>query len=432
MEYTVPCPAPAMPPETTISPSDPLVVSSEALLAAFANVPDPRRRQGTRFPLPAILALAVAAILSNHLSVLAIAEWGASQCRDLLLALGFVGDTTPHQSTLQRLFRKLEPDHLSTALTNYFCASTATEERARGSQGVAIDGKAQRGRLAFDSSRRLAEARGCPVHALSAFLHEQGVVLAQEPIEAEGQSEKAEAELTVAPGLIARIDWQGRVMTGDALFCQRTICQQITEAGGDYLFVVKENQPTLYEDIHLFFDPPADLALPLDDRREVRTIDNGHGRHHDTRHLIASTDLVGYGRVDLDHGCAVSYQIGRNHTDWPGLAQVFRLERTWQERGAIKREVQYGITSLPPEIADASRLLALPPIAPRTGEGLALKRGHWQIENGLHCVKDVTLGEDRSPIHLGNGPSVMAMLRYHSCHPDQAVALLTGNCCQNA
>jgi hypothetical protein len=75
---------------------------------------------------------------------------------------------------------------------------------------------------------------------------------------------------------------------------------------------------------------------------------------------------------------------------------------------------------------------------------LALKRGHWQIENGLHYVKDVTLGEDRSLVHLGNGPSVLSMLRdasinilrraglrtiaqhlrLHSCHPEQAVAML--------
>jgi len=60
--------------------------------------------------------------------------------------------------------------------------------------------------------------------------------------------------------------------------------------------------------------------------------------------------------------------------------------------------VRYGITSLPAAVADANHLLTL-------------VRGHWQIENGLHYVKDVTLGEDRSVIHKGNGPSIMAILR---------------------
>lgn len=390
-----------------------VTLSLSALLSVFATVPDPRRRQGVRFALAAVLALAAAAILSNHLSILAIAEWGSTQRSDLLRTLGFPDGVTPHQSTIQRLFRKLSPDSLSEALASYFARSPSSAgERARGSQGVAIDGKAQRGRLAFDSS-------GCPVHALSAFLHEHGIVLAQEPIESTGQTDKAEAELTVAPDLINRIDWQGRVMTGDALFCQRKLCQQVVEAGGDYLLIVKENQPTLYEDIRLLFDPP-DKGLPLDDRREVLTIDHGHGRHYDTRHLIASTDLVGY-------------------SDWPALAQVFRLERTWEEGGITKGEVQYGITSLPPSVADPARLLVL-------------KRGHWQIENGLHYVKDVTLGEDRSLVHLGNGPSVMALLRdlaisllhqtgcrtiaqrlrFYSRHPEHAVALLTGFHVQNA
>lgn len=380
-----------------------LPVTAGSPLEAFATIPDPRSRHGRRFSLAAILALAVAAILSNHVSILAIAEWGSRQPSYLLRTLGFPHGVTPHQSTIQRVFAKLDPHSLSAALERYF-TPLAAPPHARGSQGVAIDGKAQRGRLAFDSEDG-------PVHALSAFVHEQGIVLAQEPIQTSAQSEKGEAELTVAPQLIKRIDWRGRVMTGDAQFCQRNLCQQIAEAGGDYLLVVKENQPTLLDDLRVLFDPPMP-RLPLDDRREAETVDNGHGRHHDTRRLIASTDLVGY-------------------SEWPGLAQAFRHERSWVEHGKTRHEIQYGITSLPPSIADAARLLQL-------------RRCHWQIENGLHYPKDVTLREDGSLIHSGNGPSVMAMLRdatisllhqagcrtiasrlrYHSCRPDEAVTLL--------
>lgn len=401
------CISPHLPPATTpcTAPSPPvrLVVQPGSLLAALAAVQDPRRRHGTRYTLAAILALAVAAILSNHLSVLAIAEWGSRQHPDLLRALGFRDGVTPNQSTIQRLFAKLDPDSLSPALERYF-RPRGLVDGGRGSHGVAIDGKAQRGRLAFDS-------KDGPVHALSAFLHDQGIVLAQEPIETNGQSDKAEAELSVAPNLLKRVDWRGRVMTGDALLCQRNLCQDVMNAQGDYLLIVKENQPSLWSDIRLLFDPPF-AHPPLDDCREAKTVDNGHGRHHDTRRLTASTDLVGY-------------------TDWPGLAQVFRYERTWDERAQAKQEVQYGITSLPPSVASADRLLRL-------------KRGHWQIENGLHYTKDVTLGEDSSLIHRGNGPSVMAMLRdasisllhhggckaiasrlrHNSCYPEGAVALL--------
>lgn len=397
MQCTVP-PAPQS--------SNALAVSPRSLAAAFARIPDPRRAASVTYSLPAILTLAVAAILANHLSVLAIAEWGERQSPDLLRTLGFSTGRSPCQSTLQRLFSKLDSAALSTTLSGHFAppAIPVPTQEVPARHGVAVDGKAQRGRLPF-------QVGGCPVHALSAFCHERGIVLAHEPM-TQGV-EKAEAELTVAPTLLARVAWPGRILTGDALFCQRHLCQQVREAGGDYVLLVKENQPTLYNDIRLLFDPPTGSnPLPLLDRRDARTVDRGHGRRDDVRHLVASTDLTDY-------------------LDWPGVAQVFRLQRTWHEHGAAKQALHYGITSLTPQLGPPDRLLAL-------------KRGHWTIENGLHRVKDVSLGEDQSLIHEGQGPTVMALLRdaavsllhragirrisarlrYHSQHPTAAVALL--------
>lgn len=246
-----------------------LAVSPQSLAAAFAEVPDPRRAASVRYSLAAILTLAVSAILANHLSVLAIAEWGARQTPEHLRTLGFADGRTPRQSTVQRLFCQLDSAALAQTLTQWFApgAKPATDAAP---QGVAIDGKAQRGRLRFPTD-------GGPVHALSAFCHGQGVVLAHEPITV--RADKAEAELPVAPTLLARVDWHGRVLTGDALFCQRALCRQVLAAGGDYLLLVKENQPALHQDIQLLFDPPAGIAWrPLTDRRTTRTIDTKHGR----------------------------------------------------------------------------------------------------------------------------------------------------------
>jgi predicted transposase YbfD/YdcC len=354
------------------------LVSPGSVAAAFTQVPDPRRTASVVYPLPAILAMAVAAMLANHLSVLAIAEWGTRQDASVLTALGFLEGRTPCQSTLQRLFRHLDGRALAATLTACFRPSAVPAPSAPPLQGIAIDGKAHRGRLRFGSA-------GGPVHALSAVCHDLGIVLAHEPIDA--GPDKAAAELTVAPALLARLDWPGRVLTGDALFCQTALCEQVLAAGGDYLVLVKENQGTLSDDIRLLFDPPATMpAVPLTDRRVARTVDSGHGRHADIRELLASTDLRGY-------------------LNWPGAQQVFRLERTWRERGQAKRALHYGITSLAPEQANAARLLAL-------------RRGHWTIENRLHRRKDVTFGEDASLIHVGQGPIVMALLR------DAAVSLL--------
>jgi len=155
-----------------------------------------------------VLTLAVAALLSNHLSVLAIAEWGADQPPERLAALGLLNGAAPHQSTLQRLFRKLDPTAVSDALTPHLAAPSSAGPPPRGSQGVAVDGKAQRGRLRFPQ-------RSAPVHAISAVAHRSGLVLAQLPLGVHG--DKAAAELTVVPALIARLDWRGRVFTGDAL-----------------------------------------------------------------------------------------------------------------------------------------------------------------------------------------------------------------------
>lgn len=400
----MPCTAPA--PAVSSPAPAPLAVSPTSLAAAFALVPDPRRRHGTHYALPAILALAVAAILSNHLSEVAIAQWGARQQPDLLRTLGFPAGRTPCQSTVQRLFAKLDGRALAAALSAHFAPPAAPASDGRGAQGVGVEGKAQRGRLQYETS-------GCPVHALTAFCHEHGVVLVHEPIE--HGADQAAGELTVTPALIARIDWRGRVFTGDAPFCQRRLCQQVVAAGGGYVLLVKENQPALYRDIQLLFDPPPGAASPpLVDRRGARTREQGHGRQDEGRHLVASTDLNDY-------------------LDWPGLGQVFRLERTWRERGKPKRALHYGITSLPPADGPPAHLLTL-------------KRGHWRIENLLHRRKDVTLGEDQSLLHRGQGPTVMAQLREaalgllhrlgvrhvtarlrdHSQHPEAAGALLVG------
>ncbi len=260
------------------------------LRAAFARVPDPRRPHGRRFPLAAILALAVAALLSNHLSILAIAQWGKRQSPAILAALGFSAGVTPHQTTLQRLFRNLDPLPLTVALTACFAPTPPSDTPARGSVGVAFDGKAQRGRLAC------ADRPEYPVHMLSALVHDLGIVLAQTPLDHTG--EKAEAELVAAPTLVACLEWAERVVTGDALYCDRDFCTTIIDADGDYLVIVKENQATLLHAIATLFASRADAALraaslPAWDMREATRVDKGHGRL-EVRHLVASTALNDY------------------------------------------------------------------------------------------------------------------------------------------
>lgn len=185
---------------------------------------------------------------------------------------------------------------------------------------------------------------------------------------------KHEAELTVAPRLLAQVPLGGTIITGDALYCQRALCAQIVAAGGDYLFFVKGNQPTLEDAIRLIFDePPPGGVFPAVGET------GRHGDRHEDRRLTATTALTAY-------------------LDWPGVQQVGRLTRQWHTGTTSGGETRHFITSLDPAAADPATLL-------RYGQG------HWRIENRLHYVRDVTLGEDASRVRSGAAPEVLAALR---------------------
>ena len=330
------------------------------------------------YSLSSLLLALCAAILCNHLSILATAEWLADQSLALKHALGFTDPDgkTPHQSTFARALKKLDVNYLETALSTYFDPKQGGELRPRGGQSVAIDGKCLRGKLPFETQ----DQSGTPCHLLSAFCQQMGQVLAQIAIK------NKEAELTLVPQLIEKLDWQGRVLTGDAIFCQRKVCTQVVQAGGDYLFVVKGNQKALQDNIAQLFEPPSSKELErvgfeapaLLEIQEAKQVAKGHGRL-EVREIKVSSELAEYAK-------------------WPYLAQVFEIKRDWYAKGVWHSEVHLGITSLPGEVADPLELLKL-------------RRGHWGIENKLHWVRDVVLGEDKSTIHLGAGPQVVAAIR---------------------
>src|SRR5216683_4112427 len=145
--------------------------------SACQHMKDPRRKQGQRFSITSIMLLALAAMLSNHLSELAIAEWGAGQSDEIKQALGFKKGVTPHQTTIQRLFRRVSAEEIETAFRCIFLHSVNTDQEQRGGCAVAIDGKAHRGRLKFEEENSYA------VHAVSIVDHQTGIVLTQGHVE---------------------------------------------------------------------------------------------------------------------------------------------------------------------------------------------------------------------------------------------------------
>jgi len=301
-------------------------------------------------------------MLCGYRSYSAIAEWGRNYGAGMARALGFTHNT-PCAATLHTVFRHVDRDEVAAKLGAWAegIVSSTPAAPAADQAAVALDGKTLRG------SRK----QGAPgVHLLSALSHHLGLTLAQQAVDAKTN------EITQVETVLRQLVLKDRVLTMDALLTQRHVAQTIVDAGGDYVMIVKDNQPQLRADIELVFTLP-----PTGDHQEIaRTVDIGHGRI-EQRNITTSEALVGY-------------------NDWPGLAQVFELGRDviTQKTGKERAEVVYGVTSLRPERATPGRLLEL-------------VRGHWSIENKSHWVRDVTFDEDRSQVRCGNIPHVMAALR---------------------
>jgi hypothetical protein len=214
-------------------------VSAEySLLEAFLLVPDPRKRRGVRHPLHALLTLAATAFLSGARSVNAIADFGRDH-PELAQLMGFTRDSLPCQATFHYLFKALDIELFEAVLSAWMRSFFPPDE---GRRNAHIDGKSLRG------SKRCAD--DC-VHLLSAYCGRTGAVLAQLEVDDKTNEPKAALEL------LRLIPMKGTVITGDAIFTQRDLSEQIVQDGGDYFWTVKDNQKTLRTEINTAFDGAA-------------------------------------------------------------------------------------------------------------------------------------------------------------------------------
>jgi len=194
------------------------------LLDALSAIPDPRDRRGLRHRFEGLLAASVMACLSGMQSYDAIAEWTADLPRDLCRRLGFYCWKPPSEPTIRRVLQSVDPDAVDRVVCAWLAARTESE-------GVALDGKTLRG------SR---DGEKPAVHLLAAVTHGAGVVVAQRGVE-----EKSN-EIPEAAPLLADVDLTGRTVTADALHTQVELAEHLVEErDADYVFTVKDNQPTL-------------------------------------------------------------------------------------------------------------------------------------------------------------------------------------------
>jgi hypothetical protein len=196
-----------------------------ALTAVLATVPDPRSRHGRIHPLPAVLALVVLGLLMGKKSLAAISRMGRLHGAPLAQALGFRRGKTPTKSMLSVLLRALDACAVEDALARWVASRLPPDADV-----LSIDGKALRGSRDGDLPGQ---------HLVAAYAPQAQAVLAQLRVDSKTNEHKA------ALRLLGILPLAGKVVVGDAAFCQRDLCRAIVEQGGDYVWIAKDNQKAL-------------------------------------------------------------------------------------------------------------------------------------------------------------------------------------------
>jgi predicted transposase YbfD/YdcC len=326
----------------------------------FGDLPDPRINRTRSHELLDILTIAICGVVCGAESWVQIELFGKSKQTWFATFLK-LPEGIPSHDTFGRVFASLDPVAFERCFLNW----TAHVAEDLAGEVVPIDGKTLR--RSFDRAGQKSA-----LHLVSAWAADTGLVLGQ--VATHDKSN----EITAIPQLLKLLDLRGATVTIDALGCQTQIAQQIVEQQGDYVLGVKENQPTLSQEVRRVMDEVRSAPSPQPvDYHE--TIEKGHGRIETRR--VWCTDRVSWLR-DQDH--------------WAGLATIALVESERTIDDKTTKEQRYYISSLAG--VNAKRMAHV-------------IRQHWGIENGLHWVLDMAFDEDRCRVRLDNAARNMGLLR---------------------
>ena len=330
-------------------------------LQAFEGLEDPRSR-ACPHPLDELLLVVLCAITSGAESWVTVVEWGSMKLDWLRRWLPFANGIASHD-TFSRVFSLLDAKRFEACFLGWM------QQLCPALQGqlVSIDGKSVRG--SHDAGLGMT-------HLVSAWHHSAGLVLGQVRTEAKSN------EITAIPELLDALDLRGTTVTLDAVGCQRAIVEKIIEKKADYLIAVKNNQPTLAQEVESLF---ADVEASMRDGRLQQdiTLDKAHGRI-ETRQCVVAHD--------------VSALAEAGH--WPGLRSAVMIKSIREAFGGKNPgertvEWRYYVSNLKADAAEFN----------------AKVRAHWGIENSCHWVLDVTFNEDACRIRRGDGAQNFAILQ---------------------
>ena len=345
----------------------------EAVEAALMVLPDPRRRQGVRYPLRSVVLIALMAMVCGCDDAEAMEDWGEHHeawLRELLdLPHG-----VPSQDVFLAVFAALDPKEFSAFFLIWvdFLRSRAA---AVSDPHIAIDGK---------TSRRTFSSDSAAIHTVSAWMSEAGLVVGQTQTSAKSN------EITAIPELLRSLTLKGTTVTIDAMGCQTEIAETIVRKDGHYLLAVKNNQPALHRELAASFEEVDGAANRARDLPALPPV----GVHEETN--------KDHGRVEVRR-VEVIRKLDRMDATvrerWCKLACIIRVtrERTVLSTGHTSRETAFYIGSHP--TADAALLARF-------------IRSHWGIENSLHWVLDIAFHDDQSRHRTKNLAANLTTLRH--------------------
>ncbi len=342
-----------------------IVHDQKSLYGRFQDIQDPRGAKGKQYSLVTLLVIIFLAKLVGKDKPDEIADWAKHHAEELASLLGLKNQKQPSHSTIRRVFHTtLEETAFDRLAQEYH-----QQEQSQQAKLLAMDGKTLRG------TQHAGQERSD--HVLSIYHTQDQLVLAQEAVDIK------ENEIVAAPRALERVAIAGKVISADALHTQRAISAVIVERGGDYIWPVKTNQAQLYEDIERLFVP----ATPQPGFGKISTD-------------FQAKTIVNYGHGRLEKRTIQTSCLLNDYLDWPGVRQVYRLERKfdWIRQGKVVKtscEIEYGITSLSRSECSPAQLLQY-------------RRAHWLVETGLHYRRDVTFREDATRMTLGAAGKILA------------------------
>ena len=278
---------------------------SAAVFACFSDLSDPRQAGKVVYPLAEVLILVLAAVMAGAEAFTEIERFGKVKLPLLKRFAAFKNGTPPHD-TLGDIFAALDFE----AFQKGFAAWAARFVGVPGDV-VAIDGKTAR--------RTSKKAKGeAAIHVVTAYAVERRLVLGQV------KTEEKSNEITAIPRLLDALSLEGATVTIDAMGCQREIARKINDKGAHYSLALKDNQPTLAEDVRLFDaeQSAANFAHATVDQTE--TIDGDHGR-------IETRKVTVYQNIEW---------LQERHA-WPGLKSVIKVESRREIGEKIETETRF-------------------------------------------------------------------------------------------